>query len=119
MVTAARFFANSHATAARAHALDAPQPVLRRLRVRQRLPVSLFECPGNDSKIAVAEPVIDDLFPLIGQRDERPEAVIAGRFEREMNVLERESECELNRKVVLHDSLKLGRLPWRHERAAS
>jgi hypothetical protein len=50
----------------------------------------LLECPGYDGEIAVAEPVIDDLFPLVSQRGKRPEAVVAGRLEREVYVLERE-----------------------------
>jgi len=94
VVTAARIFANNHATTARAHALDVSLLLRLRtryevyssgerpagLRVRQRLPVSLLECPGYDSEIAVAEPVIDDLLPFVGQTGKRMEAVVAGRL---------------------------------------
>jgi len=48
--------------------------------VRLRLASFFLECPGDDRKVAVADPKIDDLLPLVSQTGKCPEAVIGGRL---------------------------------------
>ena len=39
---------------------------------------SSLECAGDNREIAVAEPLIDDLLPFVGQRVKGAEAVVTG-----------------------------------------
>ena len=77
-----------------------------------------LECERHHGKVPVAEPLIDCLLPFVSQAGKGGEAVVAGRLQGEVHVLERERQSELGGKVVLGDPLQLGRLPSRHERAA-
>jgi hypothetical protein len=52
--------------------------------------------------------LIDYLLPFVSQARKGGEAVLAGRLQGELYVLEREGQSELGGKVVLGDALQLG-----------
>ena len=63
-----------------------------RYRVPFRGSVRLRRLEGlrHDRQVLVAESLVDDLLPFVGQASERGEVIFVGRLEREAHVLERE-----------------------------